>query len=354
MRTDNREDAFQLIPVGMRTENQKTQSVHKVARRDVAHKQARGDTQSHTHAHIHPHTGAVQTLKRKKKLSVLRWIYTRSCSRVQQSQQAQFDITEQLKLQMKNPCRDQTDIKHPKQVQQLQTFSSFPLSAWRLITRRHAVVSGFCLCGFRKSSEAFYIVRESWKRLSALVSPRCLATGITAEIRTRYTENMRGSAGPLQLSTFDTIVLSLSTGLSVNRGSVQTQYFKFNHIVLFSFLLLLRAEVVDYDCRGLRIERTSSCTGQQHCRLQVAFEFSCTQDQICSKPVPVFRPSTKCLAAILFAIVLPWQTILVFARIPFKPDHNERHDTLIFDFNRLLFFFLNTSIFSALRLQSNK
>lgn len=82
-------------------------------------------------------------------------MYTRSCCLERQSQQAQFDITERPKTQMKNRRQDRTDIKHPKQLQQLQTFSGFPLSAWCLFT---AVVSGF-----RKSSEAFYIVRKSWK-----------------------------------------------------------------------------------------------------------------------------------------------------------------------------------------------
>lgn len=81
-------------------------------------------TYTRTHGHTHTHTSTVQT---QKNSSALWWIYTRSCIRKQQSQQAQFDITEQLKLQMTNPLRDWTDIKHPKQLQQLQTFTGLAL-----------------------------------------------------------------------------------------------------------------------------------------------------------------------------------------------------------------------------------
>lgn len=86
MRTDNREDAFQLIPVGMRTENQKTQSVHKVARRDVAHKQVR--KRAHTH-------GA-----NSKKYSASQWICTRSCIRSNHKRSLTLQTSEDSKLQI--------------------------------------------------------------------------------------------------------------------------------------------------------------------------------------------------------------------------------------------------------------
>lgn len=125
MRTDNGEDAFQLIPVGMRTEKPEdaisTQSGSQ--RRGAQTRQGR-----HTRTHRRTQVQCKQQKKKIiKKYSVSRWIYTRSCIGKQQSQRAQFDITEQLKPQMTNPRRDGTDIKHPEQLQQLQTSSGLAL-----------------------------------------------------------------------------------------------------------------------------------------------------------------------------------------------------------------------------------
>lgn len=97
---------------------------------------------------------------------------------------------------MTNPHRDRTDIKHPEQLQQLQTGGG--LALLRPTPRQRLPPPRF----FRKSSVAFCIVRpilkEAW---------RAGAPSLSGNRSRDQGSDMRGGTELLQLFAFDTIHL---------------------------------------------------------------------------------------------------------------------------------------------------